>query len=254
MLLSALSFGSGAFAASDDGYNPSAPPEPTTIDFCRLTVKADPEEGATATGGGKYKVGTGGTVRISTSAFNTEDYTYTFLYWTKNGEQYSPNQVFYYTPEAGDVEMVAHYEKTYRPYDPTPPSEPSGGTVKRKYVLTLLSDPEGCCSFNISSGDKQEEGTPISLTAYYSTEYYEFVAWKQGDDVLSTSDSFTFTMPNATAVLKAVLKERPYDPEAPREPEGHDPSVRPEPTKGDVNNDGYCSVSDLVSLIAYCHG
>ena len=73
-----------ALAVPDDEFNPENPADPEAIDFCWLKVSADPSEGAYVSGGGKYRVN-GNQVYISTSANNTNEYTYTFLYWTLNG-------------------------------------------------------------------------------------------------------------------------------------------------------------------------
>ena len=100
-----------AFSAPDDEFNPPNPADPSSIDYCWLTVTADPAEGAYASGSGRYKVGTDGEVYISTSECNTEVYTYKFLYWTLNGEKTSYSQYFYFTPVKGKYDFVAHYEK-----------------------------------------------------------------------------------------------------------------------------------------------
>lgn len=198
-------------------YNPPSPAEPTVIDFCRIAVSADPVEGATVSGGGKYKVTNGGRVYISTSAKNTEDYTYTFQYWTLNGVKYTTSRSFYYTVQKGDMNFVAHYAKSEVEYDPANPAEPSGSTIKRKYYLYLNSNMDGACSFNIDSGTKHEEGSKFYLRVYPNA-YFKFEGWKVNDKIISTSTSFYYTMPSATTTIEAVFSEIPYDPESPIDP------------------------------------
>lgn len=207
------------FAQTDpDEYNPTNPAEPQVIDFCKIIVEADPAEGAYVSGGGKYRMG-GSTsrVQITTSARNTDDWTYTFKYWTLNGEKVSENRSFYYTLQKGEQHFVAHYEKTEVIYDPTNPAEPSGATVKRKYYLYLEPTLDGACSFNIASGEKQIEGTSLYLRIYPNA-YYRFEGWRINGEIVSTSTSFYYTMPSHETHIEAVLTEIPYDPANPGEP------------------------------------
>jgi hypothetical protein len=52
ILVSCLLFGGGGWlmAAVPDDYNPENPSEPATIDYCKVIVSADPQEGADASG------------------------------------------------------------------------------------------------------------------------------------------------------------------------------------------------------------
>lgn len=218
MLICCFSLWGGNLSADDD-FNPPSPAEPAVIDFCRLTVSADPEEGAYVSGGGKYRI-TGGSVYISTSAKNTEDYEYIFKYWTLNGEVTSYSQNFYYTPVKGTYELVAHYDKKEIIFDPDDPAEPSSPDIKKKYYLTLTSSIEGACSFNIPSGKKYEEGSMVYVEAYVNTSYYTFEGWKLNGTIVSTSPYFDLTMPSAHSTLEACVAEIPFDPDSPAEPNG----------------------------------
>ena len=218
MLICCFSLWGGNLSADDD-FNPPNPEEPATIDFCRLTVSADPEESAYVSGSGKYRV-TGGSVYISTSARNTEDYEYTFKYWTLNGEVTSYSQNLYFTPVKGTYELVAHYDKKEIIFDPDDPAEPSSTNIKKKYYLTLTSNIEGACSFNISSGKKYEEGSSIYVVAYVNTSYYTFEGWKLNGTLVSTSQNFYLTMPSSNSTLEACVAEIPFNPDDPAEPNG----------------------------------
>ena len=206
-----------ASALPDDTFDPQNPEEPSAVDVCRIKVSADPAEGAYVSGGGRYIVN-GSPVYISTSACNTEDYTYTFKYWTQNGEITSYSQYFYFYPTKGDVEFVAHYEKAEVVFDPSNPAEPSSSNIKRKYYLYLTSSIEGACSFNVNSGNKVEEGKQFYIYPNYNSSYYNFEGWKVNGQIISTDSYLYYTMPSANTTLEACFSEIPYDPESPVEP------------------------------------
>jgi hypothetical protein len=218
--------GISAFSQSNDDFNPPNPDEPASINYCRLIVSADPAEGAYVSGGGKYVVGTSGQVYVSTNACNTEDYTYTFLYWTLNGVQTSYSQSFWFTPQKGKFELVAHYEKAEVVFDPNNPQEPSATDAKRKYRLYLTSSIEGACSFNITSGDKHIEQTPLSISAYVNAGY-QFDGWKLNGVMLdyNTSPYLYINMPSANSTLEACVSEIPFDPDSPMEPSGQNTGI-----------------------------
>lgn len=205
--------------AAQDDYNPPNPAEPNVIEFCKLIVTADPEEGAYANGGGRYRAN-GTRVYVSTSARNTEDYTYEFEYWTLDGVIYSYNRTFYYyCYDKGEKHFVAHYRKTAVVFDPANPSEPTGSTARRKYFLYLVPGIEGACSFNVESGVKREEGTSVYLRVYPSADY-RFEGWMVNGEIINTSTAFYYTMPAAATTIEAVLTEIPFDPSNPNEPSG----------------------------------
>ncbi len=215
--------GSTVVFSQDDDFNPTNPEEPATVSICRLTVSVDPEEAAYCSGGGKYTVN-GNSVYISSSACNTADYTYTFLYWTINGEKTSYSQNFYYTPQTGKYNLVAHYEKKEVVFDPESPQEPSATNIKRKYYLYLNSNIEGACSFSINSGVKYEEQSGFYIDAYLNSGY-QFEGWKLNGNIVSTSQSLYFEMPSANTTLEACVSEIPFDPENPIEPSGSGSNV-----------------------------
>ncbi|MBR2291721.1 MAG: dockerin type I repeat-containing protein [Prevotella sp.] len=207
-----------ATAPDDDDFNPTSPAEPAAISFCRISVSADPEEAAYVSGSGKYTLN-GNEVYISTNANNTSDYTYTFKYWTVNGEKTPYSQSFYYTPTKGTFNFVAHYEKAEVVFDPENPAEPSSSSAKRKYYLYLKPSTEGGCSFNIDSGTKIKEGTGMYLNANINAGY-TFEGWALNGTIISTDTYFYFTMPAAETTLEARVTEIPFDPESPIEPTG----------------------------------
>ena len=208
-----------AFVAPGDDFNPENPADPVAIDYCWLKVSADPEEGAYVSGSAKYRVN-GGQVYISTSARNTEEYTYTFLYWTLNGVKTSYNQNFYYTLTKGKCEFVAHYEKKDVIFNPGNPVDPSPSIVNRKYYLYLTSNIEGACTFNMDSGSRVEENKTIRLSVNYQSALYQFDGWKLNGEIIGTGTSLCITMPSANTTIEACFSEITFDPDSPIDPNG----------------------------------
>ena len=213
-----------ALAHPDDEFNPDNPADPAAIDYCWLKVSADPEEGAYVSGSAKYLVN-GSQVYISTSARNTDEYTYEFLYWTLNGEITSYSQYFYYTPTKGKYELVAHYSKQAVVFEPENPQDPSSSNIKRKYHLYLNSNIEGACSFNTASGSKVEEGKYIYLSVNYQNTFYQFEGWKLNGAIISTDTYLYYTMPSANTTLEACFSEIVFDPDNPLDPNGNGKNV-----------------------------
>jgi len=211
-------------SAPTDDFNPENPADPSAVDYCRITVSADPAEGAYVSGGGKYIVNNG-QVYISTSERNTEEFTYTFLYWTVNGEKTSYSKNFYYTPVKGKYDFVAHYEKKEVVFDPDNPQDPSSENIKRKYYLYLTPNIEGACTFNMASGTKVEENKQIYLYVNYQSSFYKFEGWKLNGNIISYQESFYFTMPSSVTTLQACFSEIPFDPENPVDPNSNGSNV-----------------------------
>lgn len=222
LIMGCLFLGGGSLTATtlapDDDYDPTNPAEPQSVNICRIKVSADPAEGAYVSGSGKYDVN-GGSIYISTSSNNTVDYTYTFLYWTLNGEVTSYSQSFWFTPIKGTYNFVAHYQKDEVEFDPTNPSEPSSGNVSRKYYLYLTSNIDGACSFNMASGNKVKEQTQLYIEAYPNPDY-QFEGWKMNGQIISENRWLYITMPSSNTTLEACFSEIPFDPENPQEPSG----------------------------------
>ena len=224
-LVSCLLFGGGGLTtvSAQSDFNPENPDEPGVIEYCRVTVSADPAEGADVSGGGRYIVN-GNSIYISTNARNDENFRYDFLYWTLNGEQTSYSQSFTFTPVKGRFEFVAHYQKVEIPFEPENPAEPSASNIKRKFYLYLTSSIEGACSFSMTSGNKVEEESWQSVTVY-PNEGYQFDGWKINGVTVSTDRTYGFTMPSAHTTLQACFTELPFDPDSPTEPTGDNGNV-----------------------------
>ena len=98
-------------------------------------------------------------------------------------------------------------------YNPTNPAEP--GVY---YTLTLEASPSAGGSFNLGTTTSYSEGTTVNLRAY-TNSYFTFTAWEQDGEVISTSASFTYTMPAKNVKLIAHYKYSPSNPEEPTQPD-----------------------------------
>jgi hypothetical protein len=241
-------------AAAQDGFDPSNPPEPYVS--YQLTVSCQPAEAATVSGGGKYRQGTTVTVKATAKT------NYTFQYWTLNGERIEETKVqFKYTTRNQDDVLVAVYEYTppqTPPFDPSNPAEPTVITKPDKpdepttYKLYLRVEPEDGGTINRESGMASEAGTEISLKAT-PKENFRFDGWYDGDELLSETVTYTYTMQEQDATLVARFI---YDPSGPSEPNanGDQGNVQNELSKYDLNQDGKETAADIVIIVNYMAG
>lgn len=100
-------------------------------------------------------------------------------------------------------------------YNPTNPTEP--GVPTNRYTLTLQATPSEAGSFNVGTNTSYTVGTNISLRAYTNTNF-TFTGWELDGQVISTSSSFTYTMPEKNVKLVAHYKYNPSNPGEPPEP------------------------------------
>ena len=211
-------------------YNPSNPSEPYSK--YKLTVASDPADYGYVSGEGKYMEGT--SVYISTSARATD---FQFKYWTKNGDWYSDNTSFYYTMTPERVDFVAHYE-----YVPVNPSEPA---LILKNRLYLQSSPDGCCSFNRTSGEKFLVDNYVSVTAY-PNQGYVFQGWYESGVKVSDSQSFNYLMQGSKDVT--LTARFSYNPSSPGEPASEGGNIQ-DKKEGDIDENTVINVTDAVILL-----
>lgn len=220
-----LIIGSSQTALAQEEYDPSNPPEPEM--YYKLTTSVNISGAGYASGSGKYKEGT--EVTINTSA----NQNYTFEYWTLNGERYSNEQSFTYKMGSGKAEFVAHYAFT--------PSNPQEPALNLKNRLYLTSNPAGCCSFNITSGEKFYPDNYIYVTVY-ANQGFEFIGWYEKGKLISTEQSFNYYMTGSDNVtLEARFVYNPVSPDDPYS-DNNDPTY----LVGDVDEDGVVDVTDAV--------
>jgi len=190
--------GSSLPAAAQDDFDPMPPPEP----YMRYKVKVGVNEPGIAysSGAGTYTVGS--SVWINTSSYST---SYTFSHWLKNGVVYSTESGFYYTVDAA-VEFVAVYDFT-----PIVPSDPSGIYPRKLFLESSMAD---ACSFNRTSGAKENEGSSVYLRVYPNTGF-EFKGWYENGKLVSENISFYYLMGNADVTLTAMFEYNPATPDDP---------------------------------------
>lgn len=103
--------------------------------------------------------------------------------------------------------------------------------VASAYNLKVEATPHGACSLNTSGGD-YDEGSRVYLRTYGNTGYV-FKGWYKGDEVISSSASFYYTMPAEDVVLQARYE---YDPSVPADPAMPDTTKRYKLTLGTTPN------------------
>ena len=206
-----------------------------------LKVEATPHGACSLnTSGGDYDEGSSVYLR----AYGNTGYV--FKGWYKGDEVISSSASFYYTMPAEDVVLQARYE-----YDPTVPADPA--MPDTKYKLSLGITPNGAGSLN-NSGGSYAEGTKVSLRAYVNTGFH-FTGWTdEAGDTLSTSTSYSYTMPGRNVKLTANYY---YDPSAPANPDSmatkYTVQVKCKPVGGGSFNTSSTTASEGSSVRLYSY-
>ena len=234
-----------AVSAQNGTLDPTNPPEPAVK--YRLTVSAEPVGSATTSGSGQYEEGTKVTVKATAKT------NYKFKHWKVDGVQISQTKTsFTVTMPANDVSYVAVYEYVEpqdQEYNPTNPAEPQ--VTEEKYALYLKADPAGSCTFNRTSGTKEKEGTKLTVKATPATGYV-FQGWyDELNTLLSSTASFSYTMPGEATTLTARMV---YSPGNPGEPLGSQDGVDNDIMPGDVNGDDQLTDTDREMMVQYLMG
>lgn len=187
-------------------FNPIDPPEPGTAPR-KLTLKAEPADGGSVYGAGRYVPGTSIGLRVSVST------GYVFDKWVdEKGNTVSSTASFSFVKGERDETLTACFR--FNPQAPTEPSEPS---LIQYFRLTLAAEKGG----TVSGGGKYQSGTKVSLKATCE-EGYVFVNWTNSDgDTISSSSSFSYTTTTSNETLTAHFR---FSPSAPSEP--GDPILR----------------------------
>ena len=135
------------------------------LDSFTITAVANPAEGGTIEGAGTYNYGESCTL---TATANTG---YTFVNWTMGNEVVSTNASYTFTVNE-DADYVANFEIN-------------------SYTITAVANPaEG----GIVTGDgTYNYGASCTLTATVANGY-NFINWTNGNEVVSTNASYTFTV------------------------------------------------------------
>ena len=135
---------------------------------------------------------------------------YVFKGWYEGETLVSSVVSFNYTMPSKDVVLQARYD-----YDPSVPSNPAMPDTTTYFTLTASVSPVGAASLN-TQGGRYAANTRIYLRAYGNAGY-KFVAWKdESGQIVSSSTSFDYCMPNGDSQLTALYT---YDPDAPANPD-----------------------------------
>ena len=157
-----------------------------------------------------------------------------------NGAFYSESQSCTYTMGNEKAVFVAHYA-----FEPGSPAEP---TLNLKNRLFLTSDPEGCCSFNRTSGAYVATDNYVAVTAY-PNQGYDFLGWFKDGTKVSDAKSFNYYVEGSKDItLTARFKYNPANPGEPTSGGGDDIDNG---KTGDLDGNKQVNVTDAVMLIQH---
>ena len=143
-----------------------------------INVSANPPAGGTVTGGGSYQQGQQCTVTA------TENVGYTFLRWTENGNQVSPDLSYTFTV-TGNRTLVAHFQV-------------------HSYTISVSADPSD--GGTVTGGGTYTHGQNCEVTAAPATGY-NFIRWTENGNQVSTNPNYSFTVTgNRNLVAQFQLK------------------------------------------------
>ena len=179
-----------SMVARGQDFNPDSPPEPGAR--YKLTVKAQPAEAATVSGGGLYAVNANVSVKAVAKSSN-----WRFRNWTDaEGKVVSTSSTFTHRKLNSAETLTANYEyqKTSR--------------------LTIAYDPS---SISTSEVKEYAVGVTNSYTAYTYSDY-TFVNWTTSDGtVISTNRAVSYTVTENDETITAHYRYTPGSPAEPNE-------------------------------------
>lgn len=179
-----------SMVARGQDFNPDSPPEPGAR--YKLTVKAQPAEAATVSGGGLYVVNANVNVKAVAKSSN-----WRFKNWTNaEGEVVSTSSSFTHRKLNSAETLTANYEyqKTSR--------------------LTIAYDPS---SIKTSEVKEYAVGVTYSYTASTYSDY-TFVNWTTSDGtVISTNRAVSYTVTENDETITAHYRYTPGSPAEPNE-------------------------------------
>ena len=179
-----------SMVARGQDFNPDSPPEPGAR--YKLTLKAQPAEAATVSGGGLYVVNANVSVKAVAKSSN-----WRFINWTDaEGKVVNTNSSFTHRKLNSNETLTANYEyqKTSR--------------------LTVAYDPS---SIRTSEVKEYAVGVTYSYTASTYSDY-TFVNWTTSDGtVISTNRTVSYTVTENDETITAHYRFTPGSPAEPNE-------------------------------------
>lgn len=152
----------------------------STTDSLTISVTANPSEGGTVSGGGKYLKGK--TCVVAASA----NEGYVFSNWTENGTQVSTSVSYSFTVDA-DRTLVANFSVS----------------TGNNFTITAVASPEYGGVISGSGTYQQGQNCTVIATAEAG---YTFVNWTENGSQVSTEASYAFTVTgNRTLVANFTL-------------------------------------------------
>lgn len=179
-----------SMVARGQDFNPDSPPEPGAR--YKLTVKAQPAEAATVSGGGLYAVNANVNVKAVARSAN-----WRFKNWTNaEGEVVSTSSSFTHRKLNSAETLTANYE------------------YQKTSLLTIAYDPS---SIKTSEVKEYAVGVTYSYTASTYTDY-TFVNWTTSDGtVISTERTVRYTVTENDETITAHYRFTPGSPAEPNE-------------------------------------
>ena len=179
-----------SMVARGQDFNPDSPPEPGAR--YKLTLKAQPAEAATVSGGGLYVVNANVSVKAVANSSN-----WRFVNWTDaEGEVVSTSSTFTHRKLNSAETLTANYE------------------YQKTSHLTIAYDPS---SIGTSEVKEYAVGVTYSYTASTYTDY-TFVNWTTSDGtVISTERTVRYTTTEKDETITAHYRFTPGSPAEPNE-------------------------------------
>ena len=130
-----------------------------------ITASADPNNGGTVTGGGTYNYGQSCTLSATPAT------GYTFVNWTKNGQQVSTNASYTFNVTSSGA-YVAHFQI-------------------QSYNIAVVAKPDN--GGTVTGGGTYTYGQNCTITAT-ANEGYDFINWTENNIPVSTNPSYSFNV------------------------------------------------------------
>lgn len=195
-----------ASANMNGQYNPSNPLEPGV--YHTLTLESTPSDGGRFNVNVVSEYSEGSKINLRASA-NSK---FKFVAWVSDGITVSLNASFTYTMPAKDAKLTAIFD-----YTPDNPSEPSEADLPEYSKINVVANPSEGGTFNVTSGNRYEVGSTVTLKATNNSKFV-FQNWTKDGEVVSKSKSFAYVVSEEDASFVANFKYDPSNPEEPSEP------------------------------------
>ena len=150
-----------------------------SVDSYQIEATTNPDGAGTITGAGQYEYGSTCTLTV------TPNDGYTFINWTKDGEEVSTSPTYSFTVTEAAA-YVAHFEL-------------------QSFIITVSSNPND--GGTVIGGGTYNYGQTCTLSATES-DGYTFINWTKGNEEVSTDTIYSFTViENASYVANFFMNQ-----------------------------------------------